>query len=74
MNQNTPFITDIVVNESFDDVLSYMKQSKLKSRKSPRRQSYDYTSPGAYFITICTAGRQYYFGEIANGRMILNEL
>ena len=27
---------------------------------------------GAYFVTICTAGRAYYFGEIRNGEMILS--
>ncbi len=47
---------------------------ELPQRKSPRRQDYDYTSAWAYFITICTAGRQHYFGEIKNEKMILNEL
>jgi putative transposase len=74
MNQNIPFTEDIIINESFDEVLSYMNQSNLKSRKSPRRSKYDYTSPGGYFITICTAGRQHYFGEIIDGNMKLNEL
>ena len=32
---------------------------------------HDYDS-GAYFVTICTAGRAYYFGEIRNGEMILS--
>ena len=27
---------------------------------------------GAYFVTICTSGRAYYFGEIRNGEMILS--
>lgn len=43
-------------------------------RKSPRWKEYDYTSPGWYFITICTKDREHYFGEIQNGEMILNEL
>lgn len=46
----------------------------MKQRKSPRAQRYDYTSPGGYFITICTKDREHYFGEIDNGKMILNEL
>lgn len=46
----------------------------MKQRKSPRAQRYDYTSPGGYFITICTKDREHYFGEIENGKMILNEL
>ncbi len=36
----------------------------MKSRKSPRAQRYDYTSPWWYFITICTKDRAHYFGEI----------
>jgi len=34
---------------------------------------HDYSSPGAYFITIVTNNRQYLFGEIVNNEMILNE-
>lgn len=33
-------------------------------RQTPRAQRYDYTSWGGYFITICTAGRQHYFGDV----------
>ena len=40
---------------------------------SARLQSWDYSSNAAYFITICTAKRKYYFGEIANGKMDLSE-
>lgn len=46
----------------------------MKSRISPRRSDYDYTSWWGYFITICTAGRQHYFWEIRNGKIILNAL
>jgi hypothetical protein len=27
-----------------------------------------------YFVTICTQGREHYFGEIETGRMILSEI
>ena len=40
--------------------------------KSNRLQGYDYSSEGAYFITICTAKHLIEFGEIINGKMILN--
>ena len=43
-------------------------------RKSPRRKKYDYTSPWGYFITICTKDREHYFGEIHDGKMVLNKL
>ena len=42
-------------------------------RRSIRLKGYDYTRPGMYFITICVADREYLFGHIENGRMILNE-
>ena len=42
-------------------------------RKSIRLPEYDYTEPGAYFITIVTHRRQRLFGEIVNGEMQMNE-
>lgn len=30
----------------------------MKDRKAIRIESYDYSTPGAYFITICTANRE----------------
>lgn len=42
-------------------------------RRSIRLKGYDYSSPGAYFITICTKNRKCLFGKIVNGQMILNE-
>jgi REP element-mobilizing transposase RayT len=38
-----------------------------------RWQQWDYASEGIYFITICTKNRQHFFGEIIDGRMILND-
>jgi putative transposase len=43
-------------------------------RRSIRLRDYDYTSPGAYFVTICTQDRKTIFGEIVNGEMHLNKL
>jgi hypothetical protein len=43
-------------------------------RHSIRLKGYDYTEPGAYFITICTKGRQCLFGNVVNGEMQLNYL
>lgn len=42
-------------------------------RRSIRLQAFDYTSPGAYFFTICTHDRIPLFGVIRNGRMDLND-
>jgi putative transposase len=40
---------------------------------SARCCKWDYRSQGAYFITICTAGRRNYFGEIISGSMQLSD-
>lgn len=40
---------------------------------SNRLKGYDYSSDGAYFITICTKNRENYFGEIIGGKMVVNE-
>ena len=41
--------------------------------ESIRLPGYDYSQPGAYFITIVTHNRQCLFGEIVNGEIRLNE-
>ena len=42
-------------------------------RPSLRLRNYDYTQPGAYFVTICTLDRVSLFGEIRDGAMHLND-
>ncbi len=42
------------------------------NRKSIRLARYDYTSDGAYFVTICTKNRSCLFGNVVNGAMVLN--
>jgi putative transposase len=50
-----------------------MKYDPAKhKRRSIRLKGYDYSAPGAYFITICTHQRQYLFGQIVAGQMELN--
>ena len=43
-----------------------------KRRRSIRLSGYDYSQPGAYFVTICTRDRECLFGEIINSEMQLN--
>lgn len=47
-------------------------QELYPSRHSIRLGGYDYSWPGAYFITICTDERQCLFGDISGEKMILN--
>ena len=42
--------------------------------KSARLQNWDYSNNGLYFVTICTANRELYFGDIVNGEMQLSEI
>ena len=42
-------------------------------RRSIRLPGYDYRQSGAYFVTICACQRQCLFGDIIDGRMILNQ-
>ncbi|MGB8645104.1 MAG: hypothetical protein WCF84_07695 [Anaerolineae bacterium] len=42
-------------------------------RRSIRLKGYDYSQPGAYFITLVTNDRECLFGEIVNGEMRLSE-
>lgn len=43
-------------------------------RTSTRLRHYDYSSAGAYFVTLCTFQKQQLFGEIVEGEMVLNEI
>jgi REP element-mobilizing transposase RayT len=43
-------------------------------RRSIRLQGYDYTQPGAYYVTLCTEARQCLFGDVVKGEMRLNSL
>ena len=42
-------------------------------RKRNRKAGYDYTRPGAYFVTICTQGHVCLFGQVIDGIMHLND-
>ena len=41
--------------------------------ESTRLQNWDYSSDGFYFVTICTKNMVFWFGDIVDGRMKLNE-
>ena len=47
---------------------------ELFVNKSNRLRGYDYNLPGAYFITICLKYRKCLFGDIINGKSVLNKL
>jgi putative transposase len=46
----------------------------LPQRKSPRLRNYDYSTPGMYFITICTFNHAMTLGRVAEAQMQLSQL
>ena len=50
------------------------KSIENHNRKSIRLKGFDYSTPGAYFVTVVTQGRNCLFGDIKNGEMHLSAL
>ncbi|MSR85504.1 hypothetical protein EXS71_03680 [Candidatus Uhrbacteria bacterium] len=48
--------------------------SNFHHRRSIRLKTYDYSSMGAYFVTICAYKKECLFGEIKNGEMRINKV
>lgn len=44
----------------------------LPERRHTRLPRWDYRSPGPYAITVCTQHREWFFGEVIDGRAIYN--
>jgi REP element-mobilizing transposase RayT len=49
-----------------------MSELSDQHRRSIRLKGFDYTKPGAYFVTICTHRRDLLFGDVASGQMKLS--
>ena len=49
------------------------KPMPFNERSSIRLSDFDYASFGAYFVTLCTSGRQCYFGEVTDDGVQLND-
>ena len=47
---------------------------EIHHRRSIRLKGYDYTQPGAYFVTFCTYQRDEILGEVLRGEMKLSAL
>ncbi len=45
---------------------------KVNNRKSIRLKVFDYTTPWWYYVTICTYEHKYYFGNVNESMMVLN--
>ncbi len=42
-------------------------------RRSIRLKGYDYSQPGLYFVTVVTQDHKMLFGDVVNGKMVLNK-
>ncbi|HNR13261.1 MAG TPA: hypothetical protein PKM59_08115 [Thermodesulfobacteriota bacterium] len=42
----------------------------LHHRRSVRLSGYDYSSAGAYFVTVCTQGKEWVLGEVHGGASV----
>ena len=79
INKQVQSIYDLFKTKSLnliDNIFVYKMQDKFQNmynRNSARLQSWDYSSDGIYFITICTKNRINHFGNIINGEMELTE-
>ena len=51
-----------------------MFDPKIHHRRSIRLRDFDYSNSGAYFITIDCEKMRHRFGEVINGKMVLNDL
>lgn len=45
----------------------------MNNRRSIRLTGYDYTSSGAYFVTMCTYKRQHLLSRIVDGQVFLSK-
>ena len=50
-----------------------MTHSQRPDRRSIRLKGYDYSQPGAYFVTICVQDGEHLFGRVVDGEMRMND-
>lgn len=53
--------------------MSHRFEPLADDRRSIRLRGFDYALDGAYFVTVCVAGRKRILGRIRNGTAILSE-
>ena len=68
IGDNTEFING---KNKVDVMDKFQNKYRIPSARAPW---WDYANAGAYFITICTAHRIHYFGEIANMQFIASPI
>ncbi len=54
-------------------MMADLENKKYPVRKRNRLREWDYSTPHWYYVTICAQNHREWFGEIIEGKMILNE-
>lgn len=49
-----------------------LENKKYPIRKRNRLREWDYSTPHWYYVTICTQNHHEWFGEVVNGKILLN--
>lgn len=70
MPVGTPKLGVPTVQRKYRQTMLFHNKYRIESS---RLRNWDYSSSGAYFITICTQNRIQYFGKINKGKMLLSE-
>lgn len=61
----------LLLDLNFDLITKFQGKYRIELSRNPK---WDYGWNGAYFITICTARRERYFGNVINRSMNLNDI
>ena len=71
-SQNSGILRILYELAAFENMtLLYRNRNRYDSLRYSGR---DYSRPGKYFVTICTAGTKKWFGNVINGKMYLYEI
>ncbi len=57
----------------YDPVSEASQLPQLNRRSIIRLPGYDYSQPGAYFVTMCAQNRTCLFGNVVAGKIVLND-
>ena len=63
-----------IANLRWRGVIPMVKFQNKYRISSARLQTWDYGSNAAYFVTICTANRACFFGDVHDGETLLSEI
>lgn len=63
-----------MIADSCWEVDPFLTERLKRQRRSVRLRAYNYSWPGAYFVTICSLGMKCIFGQVLEGEMPLSRI